>query len=113
MVTISQIQTGFSRYVNTQLAGAFDGWQKAVVMAGSVLITNNIPALIDRYGKNSAAVLFGVCNEEDGTVDIDAVHEALVSNLDTEKIPIKLPAIGTLKLGRDDIDALCRYIKEA
>lgn len=112
MVTVNQIQSGFARYVDVQLSGAFDGWQKAVVLAGGTLIAKNIPNLFVKYANHPAAIAFGVLGD-DNAIDIDALYEALIEHIGQDKLPIKLPGIGTLKIGRDDIDALCRYIKEA
>jgi hypothetical protein len=30
-----------------------------------------------------------------------------------DKIPVTIPKVGTIKLGRDEFDALLRYIKES
>lgn len=110
MVTIEQVQKGLARYIDVQLAGAFEGWQKAVVLAGGVLIARNIPALVDQYAGHPLAGALGVFR--DGGIDIDAMHEAFAENLGGEKVPIKLPGIGVIKFGRDDLDALVRYVKE-
>lgn len=57
-------------------------------------------------------------NAEAGFIDIDALYNAFVPHMGAEKIPITLPKIGsinlgTIKLGKEEIDALVRYIKEA
>ena len=43
MATIPQIQKGFTRFVDLHLAGAFDGWQKALVIGKTFKI--GIPAV--------------------------------------------------------------------
>ena len=118
MATIQQIQTGFTRFVDSHISGAFEGWQKAVVAGGAGLLAANMPNLINMYGNTPVVTALGVYNPEAGTVDIDALYNAFVPRLGTDKIPIPLPKIGkidlgTLKLGKEDIDILCRYIKEA
>ena len=55
----------------------------------------------------------GVYNPEAGTIDIDKLYQAFVPHMGADKIPVTIPKIGTIKLGRDEIDALVRYIKEA
>lgn len=113
MATIQQVQTGFAKFVDNHLAGAFSGWQKAVVVGGATLFAAGIPNLIKVYGSNPVVAAMGVYNPDAGTVNIDALYNAFVPNLGNDKIPIIIPKIGTIKLGREDIDVLVHYIKEA
>lgn len=113
MATIKQVQTGFARFIDNHIAGAFEGWQKAVVVGGATLLTANLSNLVKTYGSNPVVAAMGIYNPEAGTVDIDALYNAFVPNLGTDKIPVTIPRIATLKLGKEDIDILCRYIKEA
>lgn len=113
MVTLEQIQAGILRYVDLQLAAAFSGWQRAVVLCGGTLFVNNLPALAEKYTGHPAMTALGIYDAESRTFNLDALHEALAARLDGDKIPVSIPALGTIKLGREDIDALCRYIKEA
>jgi len=54
----------------------------------------------------------GVYNPEAGTIDIDALYNAFVPHMGADKFPVTIPKIGTIKLGKQEIDILCRYIKE-
>lgn len=113
MATIKQVQTGFSRFIDSHIAGAFEGWQKAVVVGGATLLAANLPNLVRAYGTSPVVAAMGVYNAEAGTVDIDALYNAFVPGLGADKIPVTIPKIATLKLGKEDLDILCRYIKEA
>ena len=113
MATIKQVQDGFVRFVDKHLAGAFEGWQKAVVIGGATLFAAGIPNLIKVYGSNPVVAALDVYNPQAGTVDIDKLYNAFIPNLGGDKVPINIPKIGTIKLGKEDIDALVRYIKEA
>lgn len=113
MATIHQVQTGFAKFVDNHLAGAFSGWQKAVVVGGATLLAASIPNLVKVYGSNPIVAAMGVYNPDAGTIDIDALYNAFIPNLGADKIPVSIPKIGTIKLGREDIDVLVRYIKEA
>lgn len=113
MATIKQIQTGFARFIDSHIAGAFEGWQKAVVVGGATLLAKNLPNIIRGYGVTPVVAAMGVYNPEAGTVDIDALYNAFVPNMGTDKIPVTIPRIGTIRMGKEDIDILCRYIKEA
>lgn len=113
MATIKQVQDGFVRFVDKHLAGAFEGWQKAVVIGGATLFAAGIPNLIKVYGSNPVVAALDVYNPQAGTIDIDKLYNAFIPNLGGDKVPINIPKIGTIKLGKEDIDALVRYIKEA
>lgn len=113
MATISQIQSGFTRFLDLQLSAAFTGWQRAVVLGGGALFAKNLPVTLARYADHPVIALLGIYDTEAGTVDINALREALAEQLGAEKIPVPIPGLGTVKLGREDIDTLCRYIEEA
>lgn len=112
MASISQIQRGFTRFVDTHIAGAFEGWQKAVVIGGATLLSINMPNLAKVYGAHPVVAALGVYNPEAGTVDIDTLYNAFVPHLGADKIPVAIPKIGTIRLGKEEIDILVRYIKE-
>lgn len=113
MATAAQIQKGFTRFVDNHLAGAFEGWQRTVIVGGSTLLAANVPNLVRTYGNSPIVSALGVYNPEAGTVDIDALYNAFVPNMGADKFPITIPRIGTIRLGKEDIDVLVRYIKEA
>ena len=67
----------------------------------------NLPNVISKYPILST---LGVSDTE---VDIDTLYEA-ASPYVNEKMPIQIPVIGiTLKIGKQELDALYKYIKEA
>ena len=113
MATIKQVQTGFARFIDDYIAGAFNGWQKAVVVGSATLLTANLPNLVKIYGSAPAVAALGVYNSETGIIDIDKLYQAFVPHLGADKIPIAIPKIGTIKIGKEEIDVICRYIKEA
>lgn len=113
MVSVSQVQRGFVLFIDNELASAFTGWQKAVVAGVGGLVASNIPALIKTYGSHPIVTAIGLYDCEKNMINIDAVYSAIVPKLGAEKIPIDIPKIGTIKLGRDEFDILMRYIREA
>lgn len=113
MATVSQIQRGFALFVDNEVASAFTGWQKAVVGGFGGLIAANFPTLVKTYGSHPFVASLGLYNAENNTVNIDALYSAVVPRLAAEKIPITIPKIGTIKIGREEIDTLVKYIREA
>ena len=113
MANLTQIQRGFAMFIDNEVAAAFDGWQKAVVGGAAALFASNIPNLMKVYGKNQIVVAMGIYDAASGNVNIDALYNAFAPKLGNDKIPITIPKIGTIKMGRDELETLMRYIKEA
>ena len=112
MVTIPQIQRGFVMFVDNEVATAFTGWQKAIVAGASGLIASNLPNLINTYGAHPVVAAMGLYDAERNMVNVEAIYDAFVPRLGMDKIPIDIPKIGTIKMGKDEIDCLMRYIRE-
>lgn len=112
MVNVSQVQRGFVNFIDNEIAVAFDGWQKAVVAGAAALLAAGMPNLIKTYGSNPVVAALNIYDANANAVNIDAIYNAFVPKLGAEKIPVVIPKIGTIKLGREEIDSLMRYIKE-
>ena len=112
MVNVSQVQRGFVNFIDNEIAVAFDGWQKAVLAGAAALLAAGMPNLIKTYGSNPVVAALNIYDANANAVNIDAIYNAFVPKLGAEKIPVVIPKIGTIKLGREEIDSLMRYIKE-
>ncbi len=112
MIPVSQIQRGFVAFVDNEVAVAFTGWQKAVVAGAAGLLAANFPNLVKVYGSHPFVAALGVYDPNANAVNVDAVYHAFVPKLGTDKIPLTIPKIGTIKMGQPEIDTLMRYIKE-
>lgn len=113
MANIAQIQRGFVLFIDREVAAAFSGWQKAVVGGAAGLLASNFPNLVNVYGNHPVVAALGVYDAESGNVNIDALYNAFVPKLGADKIPIAIPKIGTIKIGKEEIETLMKYIKEA
>lgn len=112
MATLLQVQRGFVNFVDNEVAAAFEGWQKAVVAGAAALMAANLPNLVKTYGSQPLVAALGVYDANSGNINIDTLYNAFVPKLGDEKIPLTIPKIGTIKMGRKEIDTLMRYIKE-
>ena len=111
MVTVRQIQQGFVNFGDREVAVAFDGWQKAIVGGCAGLLAANFPKTVATYSSHPLVAAMGIMDGDN--INIDALYDAFVPKLNGSKIPIVIPKIGTIKLGKEEIDILMRYIKEA
>lgn len=113
MANIAQIQKGFVLFVDKEVAAAFDGWQRAAVGGVAGLLAANFPNLAKVYGAHPLVAALGVYDPASGNVDIDKLYNAFVPQMGTDKIPLNIPKLGTIRLGQEEISLLIRYIKEA
>ena len=70
MVTISQVQHGFTRFVNNEVVSAFSGWQKIVVAGTADLLASNLNNVIASYGSHPLVSALGVYDQQEGVVDV-------------------------------------------
>lgn len=110
MVRMKQVQDGFVRFIDNDVAGAFDGMKKIAVSVAAALLANNLPNLAASHPWVS---MLGVYNSADDTVNIEVLHKAIADRLGNEKISIPITPKETIRLGREDLNTLVRYIKEA
>lgn len=118
MVTITQAQTGILQFVERDIAPNLSMMERIVVGGAINLVSGKLPALIDHYMGGKFFSALEVYDKERGTLDIDALYNAIKPYLGADPIPVpvKVPGIGVdlnLKFTQRDVDALYKYIKEA
>ena len=111
MASIQQIQRGAAHFVDNELVPAFVGAEKILVGGAAALFVANLGNIIQQYAAHPVVAAMGVFNN--GDIDIDAVYKAFAPGFGAEKLSLKVPMVGTLKIGREEVDKLYNYIKEA
>ena len=107
MVSMEKVKAGIARFVDREIAPGLSGWDKVIVAGGLAVVIKNLPGLIAKYPILST---IGVGEDE---VDIDSLYDAAIPYVN-DKMPVQIPVIGiTLKIGKQELDAIYRYIKEA
>lgn len=105
MVPMENVKAGLARFVDREIAPGLSGWDKVIVAGGLAVMIKNLPNVIAKYPILST---LGVSDTE---VDIDTLYEAAIPYVN-DKMPVQIPVIGiTLKIGRQELDALYKYIK--
>ena len=110
MASIQQIQQGATRFVDNEMVPAFAGAEKIVVGGAAALFIANIENIVKQYSTHPVVAMLGVY--KDGDIDVDALYQAFAPRFGAEKIPVKIPMIGSIKIGKPEIDKLYQYIKE-
>lgn len=111
MVRIDQVQRGLAAFLDRELITSLSGWDKVLVGGGAGILTARLPQIISQYPVVATLGLYDAANNQ---VDIDALYQAVTPYIGAEALPLKIPMLGiTVKIGKQEIDTLYRYIKEA
>ena len=111
MVSMDKVQRGLAAFIDRELIPNLSGWDKVLVGGGAGLLTARLPQMISQYPVVATLGLYDTGNNQ---VDIDALYQAVTPYIGAEALPIKIAMLGiTVKIGRQEIDTLYRYIKEA
>ena len=118
MATMKQVQTGLARFIDNHIATAYTGIDRIVLLGGATLLVSGLHNILKQYASSPLLAAVGVYDPDSGFVDVDALYNAFVPHMGAEKLPVELPRmgkinLGTIKLGKEDIDTLVRYIREA
>ena len=111
MASIQKIQQGAARFVDNEMVPAFAGAEKILIGGAAALLIANMENLVKQYAANPVVAMLGVY--KDGDIDVDALYQAFAPRFGAEKIPVKIPMVGTVKIGKAEIDKIHQYIKEA
>ena len=111
MASIQQIQRGAVRFADSELVPAFAGAEKILVGGAVALLISNLENIVKQYTAHPVVAMLGVY--KDGEVDVDALYQAFAPRFGAEKIPVKIPMVGTIKIGKSEVDKIYQYIKEA
>lgn len=111
MASIQKVQQGAARFVDNEMVPAFVGAEKILVGGAAALLIANMENIVQQLSAHPMVALLGVYKE--GDIDVDALYQAFAPRFGNEKIPVKLPMVGTLKVGKAEVDKLYQYIKEA
>ena len=117
MATITQVQNALGRFLDEQLACSFSGWDKTFVCGTGVLLTAGLPKIIAAFESHPlfcVATAIGAYDPANKMIDVDLLYNTYSPYFCSDKIPMRIPLINkTVKIGKNEIDTLVKYIKEA
>ena len=111
MVSMEKVQKGIAVFIDQELIPSLTGWDKILVGGSAGVAVAKLPKIIEQYPIISALDIYDKNNNQ---MDIDTLYQSVVPYLGNELLPLRIPVLGiTMKVGKQQIDALYRYIKEA
>lgn len=110
-MTMDKVQRGLTAFIDRELLPSLSGWDKVLVGGGASLAVAKLPGIAAQY---LILGTLGIYDKTSNQVDIDALYQAVIPHIGAEALPLTIPVLGiTMRVGRQEIDALYRYIKEA
>jgi len=113
MATIQQIQKAAARFVDQDIAPAFSGGERILVSGAAGLLIANSGKLVAQYATHPMVAALGVVDAQSGDIDVDSLYQAFAPKFGNEKIPLKIPVVGTIRIGKAEVDRFYQYVKEA
>ena len=111
MVSMEKVQKGIAVFIDQELIPSLTGWDKILVGGSAGVAVAKLPKIIEQYPIVSALDIYDKNNNQ---MDIDTLYQSVLPYLGNELLPLRIPVLGiTMKVGKQQIDALYRYIKEA
>ena len=116
MVSMNQIETGVSRWLDRELmpklptGGQYDGIKKAATVALALYAIKRGRAALDSLTQNSFLGTIGAVDRE-GNVDLEGFVEEIKKQVPENGLKVSVPMVGDMTFYRSDLDDLMRYIK--
>lgn len=112
MVTMQQAQQGILKYIDMEIMPHLSGLKKVGLGAYVALAAKNTTGIVEKYKSHPAVEVLGVIDGENN-VDIDRLYQATAPMFaDGQKVTLTIPLIGELRLDREDVEKLYRYMRE-
>lgn len=113
MATIQQIQKAATQFVYQDIAPAFSFGEQIFITGAAELYIKNAKNILAKYALHPMVSALGVLNTETEEINVDALYQTFAPKFGNEKIPIKIPLIGNIKIGKAELDKFYQYVKEA
>lgn len=109
MVTMTQIQNGLAKYIDSEIVASMPGWQKWVFGAAAAIALENLPATINRWKDHELVKMLGVI-DENGNIDMPKVYQGIKRQSAKGPVSFDVPGMGTLTLHDADVDKIYNMI---
>ena len=113
MVSVNQLKSGITRFLDYEIMPKIDGWKKwgAGVLAAEYI--DKADNIVDLLSRSSAVSILGII-DEDKHIDIERLRDRFLEQArKTGAVDIEIPMLGALRVDERDIHKLYKYITEA
>lgn len=110
-VSMDQVKRGAIRYINERMLPQLTGARRIAMGAYTALAMDGAEREFQKWMKHPAIAMLNL-QDESGLINMDRLRSAVMPMMETEKLEMELPLIGTFRLDRNDVDELFRYVQE-
>lgn len=111
MISINQVQSGLSRYLDSEIIPKLSGWQKWIFSAAATAYISDAAKVADKI-RNSAALSPLALIDDANNVDVEKIYQHLRPAAERCPAPITIPGMGTVTLTVNDVDMLYNCIMQ-
>lgn len=105
MVTLSQIQAGAERYIETEIISKIPGWGKWVIGAAASRAVAKSTDIFNQLKNNELIKTLDVIDAND-MIDIDTIYQEFAKQAQRGAITVNIPIVGALTLNAQDVDKI-------
>lgn len=109
MVSINRVQTGLSKYLDSEIMPKLSGWQKWVFSAAATAYIADATNVAEKVRSSSALASLSLIDEANN-IDVDKIYQHLRPAAEKCPAPISIPGMGTITLTVSDVDMLYNCI---
>lgn len=113
MVSIESVERGLARYIDEVFMPSFprDGVKGFAMGVAASLLVKRGGNLLREYAKAPVLQQMGITSP-DGSVDLEAIREAVRGNLPATGLPVDLPMGIVIRIKEDDVEAMYEAIRK-
>jgi hypothetical protein len=111
MVTLTQVQNGLVKYIDSEITPKIEGWQKWVFGATMGVSLSKITTIFNSLKNNTFIKMLEVVDDNDN-IDIDTIYQEFRKQAQKGAITFNVPIINLpLTLNVTDVDKIYQCIK--
>lgn len=111
MVTLSQVQNGLVKYLDTEIMPQINGWQKWVFGAAMSVSLSKAANILNELKENAFIKMLDIIDEND-KIDIDTIYQEFRKQAQKGPVTFNVPIVNLpLTLNSADIDKMYQLIK--
>lgn len=112
MVSVNQVQSGLTRFMDAEIVSKMSGWQKWVFGVGMGLTMNKTADIVEVLKGNPLIAMLGVITQ-DNQIDLDALYREFKRQAAQGPATIEIPGIPAITLHEADVDKIYQYITQS
>ena len=111
-VTVSQVQAGLTKYLDSEFMQKLGGIQKWLFGAASAMMLANFSTVFNKLKANPVVTMLNVIDTDD-RIDIDTLYRYFKAEAQKSPASFEMPGIGMVTLTEHDVDRLYSCIVNA